>query len=62
MLIGSLSDSLLWLYNNAADMEEGSISEVIWWYTDKEEVQNYLEFAFDIEAPQGVLLMDEVTR
>jgi hypothetical protein len=26
------------------------------------EVQNYLEFAFDIEAPQGVLLMDEVTR
>jgi hypothetical protein len=28
----------------------------------RRKVQNYLEFAFDIEAPQGVLLIDEVTR
>jgi hypothetical protein len=28
----------------------------------RRKVQNYSEFAFDIEAPQGVLLMDEVMR
>jgi hypothetical protein len=28
----------------------------------RRKVQKYLEFAFDIEVPPGVLLMDEVTR
>jgi len=43
-------------------MEEGSISEVILWYTDKEKSPKLFGIVLNIEAPQGVLLMDEVTR